>query len=269
MPATRRTRDELRATLVGEGRQILLTEGLGSDSSNLTFKRVFARVEASTGVRITNASVIRRIWRNQADYQTDVVISIAGDEARRAQGSEQRVTALLAAFDTSTPTARARALREACRVEGNASSAAIDRAANWRLWLGIVVLGVSRSAPDDRARIMAAVDEGYQAVTALWRANIRIVMDILGFRVREPWTVDDLAAASIALAEGCALRQLAEGDAPLVLRPTGPGGQDQQWSRFAVGFEALVNQYLEPDPAHPDPAPTPDGCADHLGPGDR
>ena len=48
MQTTRRSRDELRATLVAEGRDILLTEGLHAGSSNLTFKRVFERVEATT-----------------------------------------------------------------------------------------------------------------------------------------------------------------------------------------------------------------------------
>lgn len=248
MQATRRTKEELRATLVAEGREILLTEGLESGSSNLTFKRVFERVEAKTGVRVTNASVIRRIWHNQAEFQTDVVISIARDEIRRTRASGQRVTALLAGFDTTTEDARARALREACRVEGNASSAALDGSPNWRLWIGIVAMSVSRPTPAERARIAAAIDEGYRAVADLWSANIGAVIGILGFRVRTPWTIDDFATAAIAHAEGCALRQLAGDDDGSVLRPTGPGGQDQRWSRFAVGFEALATQYLEHDP---------------------
>ena len=261
MQTTRRSRDELRATLVAEGRDILLTEGLHAGSSNLTFKRVFERVEAKTGVRVTNASVIKRIWHNQADFQTDVVVSIARDEAHRAQGSGQRVTALLSAFDTSTPASRALALREVCRVEGNASSAAIDRSANWRLWIGIVAMAISRSSPVERARITAALDEGYREVTAFWSGNIGGVIGLLGFRVRSPWSLDEFSVAAIAMAEGCALRQLADDD-PMTARPTGPSGEDQPWSRFAVGFEALANQYLEADPDYVPPsagaAPTTD-----------
>jgi hypothetical protein len=66
MQSTRRDREELRTTLIEEGREILFTEGLKAGSSSLTFKRVFDRVEAKTGLRITNASVIKRIWENQA-----------------------------------------------------------------------------------------------------------------------------------------------------------------------------------------------------------
>ena len=78
----RRSRGELHDILLQEGREILTDEGLETGSSNLTFKRVFDRIEARSGDRITNASVIRRIWDNQADFQTDVLVSIAEDEAR-------------------------------------------------------------------------------------------------------------------------------------------------------------------------------------------
>src|SRR5271166_3142091 len=127
--STRRDREELRATLIEEGREILFTEGLKAGSSSLTFKRVFDRVEAKTGLRITNASVIKRIWENQADFQADVFVTIARDEERRAEGSGQRVAAMLRDFDMTTPESRARALREVCRMEGNASSTAINEAA--------------------------------------------------------------------------------------------------------------------------------------------
>ena len=35
-------------------------------------------MEAKTGLRITNASVIKRIWENQADFQADVFVTIVG-----------------------------------------------------------------------------------------------------------------------------------------------------------------------------------------------
>ena len=64
------------------GREILQEEGIQTGSTNLTFKRVFDRVERDTGRRLSNASVIKRIWANQADYQADVLVTIAHDEQR-------------------------------------------------------------------------------------------------------------------------------------------------------------------------------------------
>src|SRR5665213_329984 len=108
--STRRSREELRTTLVEEGLAILLAEGLEAGSRNLTFKRVFDRVEAKSGLRITNASVIKRIWENQADFQADVLVTIARGEARRAQVSGQRVVTMVQDFDMTSPQSRSHAL---------------------------------------------------------------------------------------------------------------------------------------------------------------
>ena len=68
--------------MVDAGRAILHEEGIETSSNNLTFKRVFERVERDTGRRLTNASIIKRIWENQSDYQADVLVAIAHDEGR-------------------------------------------------------------------------------------------------------------------------------------------------------------------------------------------
>jgi hypothetical protein len=245
---TRLSRQELRTRLVEEGREIVFAEGLDAGSSNLTFKRVFDRMKAKTGIRITNASVIKRIWENQADYQADVLVSVARDEARRARGMGQRAAALLATLDLSTPESRATALREVCRVEGNASSAAIDQSANWSLWLSVVAMANGTTQPDVQARIKAALAEGYQSVTKFWSDNFIALSGLLRVRIRHPWTMDHFSMAAIAYAEGCALRQLMSDHVEITMRPTGPGGEEQEWSPYAVGLEALVRQFLEPDP---------------------
>lgn len=245
---TRRDREDLRSTLVEGGREILFTEGLKAGSSSLTFKRVFDRVEAKTGLRITNASVIKRIWENQADFQADVFVTIARNEEQRAEGSGQRVVAMLRDFDMTTPESRRRALREICRVEGNASSEAINESASWQLWIGVIAMAMSTTAPELQTRIKAAVADGYLSVTRFWSKNFLALINLLGFRIRHPWSIDDFSMAAIAYAEGCALRQLASGEVEMVVRNTGPKGEGQEWSPYATGMEGLVDQFLEPDP---------------------
>ena len=251
---TRRSGQEIRTRLVEEGREILFTEGLAVGSSNLTFKRVFERLEAKTGMRITNASVIKRIWENQADFQADVLVTIARDEARRAQGMGQRAITLLGALDMTTPESRSRALREVCRVEGNASSTAIDQSTNWPLWIGVVGMATSTAEPERQARIKGALADGYLSVTRFWSENFIALANVLGLRVRLPWSMDQFSMAAIAFAEGCALRQLTNDHVEMMIRPTGPNGEDQEWSLYAVGMEALVHQFLEPDPEYTPPA---------------
>jgi len=123
---TKQTREELRAALLEAGREILLEEGLEPGSSNLTFKRAFDRVEKKTGLRLTNASVIRRVWENQADYQADVLVAIAQDEERpEAELTVRAIADVFVGIDLSTVESRAHALREVCRVGGEANGDAI------------------------------------------------------------------------------------------------------------------------------------------------
>ncbi len=59
-----------------------------------------------------------------------------------------------------------------------------------------------------------------------------------------------------ALAEGCSLRQRLDPEMLGILRPTGPDGEDQEGTVFAIGLEALPRQFFEPDPEW---RPTPPG----------
>jgi len=255
LPPSKRSREELHKVLLDEGREILFEEGFEADSSNLTFKRVFERVEAKTGRRITNASVIKRVWANQAEFQADVLVSIAKDEARpEAGGAVDAIAAVFATFDLSTPVSRGRALRDVCRVGGNASSTAIAQSRNWPLWISVVAMATATAMPDQRERIKEALVDGYLSVSKFWSENFMVLIDVLGVRFRRPWTMDQFSMAVIAYSEGCSLRQRTSDHIEMMIRPTGPNGEDQKWSLFAVGLEALVHQFLEPDPEFSLPA---------------
>lgn len=117
----RRSRDELRALLLAAGRSILLEEGLGTGADALNFKRAFDRVEAETGVKLSNASVIGRVWDSVADYQTDVLVELASDTSRsNVPQAAELVAGVLAHYQLTTAKARAAALSEVCRVVGEA-----------------------------------------------------------------------------------------------------------------------------------------------------
>jgi hypothetical protein len=161
--------------------------------------------------------------------------------------SGQRVVSMLKDFDMTSPESRRLALREVCRVEGNASSTAIDQSSNWQLWIGVIAMATSTAAPEIQTRIRVALADEYQSVTRYWSKNFIALANLLGFRIRHPWTMDHFSTAAIAYAEGCALRQLASCEVEMVILQTGPNGEDQEWSPYATGMEALVNHYLEPD----------------------
>jgi len=252
----RLSREEIRTLLLAAGREAVLDEGVETGSSNLTFKRVFERLEKQTGIHLTNASVIRRVWENLADYQADVLVSIAKDQGRpEVGGAVDAIGALVADLDLSTPESRARAMRQVCRVGGAASSRAIAQSSNWTLWVSVVSMSQSMADQGQRRRIKEALGEGYTHVYTFWSDQFLGLTQLLGYRTRPPWTLEQLTMSVTAFSEGCSIKQRISDHIEVMTRPTGPDGEDQEWTLFAVGLEALVNEFLEPDPGFTPHAP--------------
>jgi hypothetical protein len=245
----RLSRDELRHLMLEAGQEIVQEEGVETGASNLTFKRVFEHVEKDTGVQLTNASVIRRVWENQADFQADLLAAIARDHERPEIDQTLRaVVEVVDSFDLSTVESRLSAMRELCRVGGAASSETLQTSRNWPLWISVVALATTGSPPEHQSRVRDSLMEGYASVTKFWEENYGGFMDLLGLRFRAPWTMRQYTVAITALSEGYALRQHIEGRLESFTRPTGPDGALQEWTLFAAAMEALVLQFMEPDP---------------------
>jgi len=246
----RRSKEELRALLMTAGLAILHEEGLGIAAGDLTFKRVLARVQADTGIRVTNASVIRRVWENQAEFQSDVLAAVAsaGDSTGELGATSGALTAMLGDLDVSSPDARLRTMSEVARIAGQISFRALVDSDQWSLWVGVWVLAATNvPSPADR-RIRDALVEGYLRGTDLWMGVHGAVLPLLGLRPRAPLTLRQFTVSTGALVEGCALRQVGAEDLDVIERPTGPGGAMQEWTLFAIGLEALAAQFFESDP---------------------
>jgi len=258
------TREELRSLLLETGRTLLIEEGLGTGFDTLTFKRVFQRVEADTGRRISNASVIRRVWENQADYQADVLVTIAEQEGLgEFHDTLSALEPVFASMDLSTVEERERSLREACRVGGAANIFSLLQSPHWSLWIAVWALATAGTLhPDEQRvahqqRIRDALLNGYEGVTQLWENAYTALVEALGMRPRAPLTVRQFTVAIGALSEGCSLRQRLDPTMDGILRPTGPDGEDQDWTLFGIGLEALQRHFFEPDPEwKPPPIPT-------------
>ncbi len=252
----RLSRDELRVLMLDAGREILKEEGIEATTNNLTFKRVFEHVERDTGIQLTNASVIRRVWENQADFQADVLSAIAHDVERpEVDESLRAIVGFLEGFDLSTEALRLTAARQLCRVVGAASSDTLQASSNWPLWISVVAMATTDSPSDRRSRVQHALQEGYVTITDFWEQSSGVFMAHLGLRLRPPWTMRQYTITSTALSEGYALRQHIDGRVEPFLLPTGPGNELEEWTVFGLAMEALVLQCFEPDPDF-----TPDGA---------
>jgi len=246
----RRSREELRELLLESGRSILREEGLGTGAESLTFKRAFDRLEADTGIRLTNASVIRRVWQNQAEFQADVLVAVARSENENEfDMTVATVAPVLTGADRTTPRGRADALRELCRVGAAANLRAMRESVNWPLWISVWALAVGGEPLDHRKRIEAALVSGYDSFNRRIEEVYAAITEYLGYRLREHFTLRQFTVAVDSLGQGCGLRdRVDDAHKRVVVRATGPGGADQDWTLFAVAFEAMVHQFFELDP---------------------
>jgi hypothetical protein len=253
---SRRSREELRALLIAAGRSLLEEEGLAVGAGDLTFKRVFGHVEATTGVRLTNASVIRRVWENQEDFQADVLVAIAStaDSSGELDRTAAALVPLLDGFDLSSPGARMRALCELARVGGEVGMRARLETRDWSLWMGVWVLALTTGLPGRRALVREALTQGLATVTEVWEQLFAGISAHLGLRVRAPLTLRQFTVAVSAMVEGSALRQGGDPELVLVERPTGPDGAVQEWTLFGVCMEALALRFFEVDTDRAGPA---------------
>jgi len=240
-------RDDLRELLVEAGLDILIDEGLARGTERLTFKRVFDRVEEEQGIRVTNASVIGRIWTDMADYQADV-LAAALENLDRA-GAEDMVRAaseVLSAADLSSVEGRRAATREVIRVGCAAHVEAITHSRKAALNMGLRGLSVSKLPGEGATQAAASVRRAYEVYCVRWDFVFEQSFDLLGIRVRPGVTVRQLSMLAISLVEGFAIwDRLEPVSARSILQPTGPGGGSQEWSLLSLGLDALVGQLTE------------------------
>ncbi len=142
-----------------------------------------------------------------------------------------------------------------CRIGGEASNTAIADSTSFSLWISVMAMATATAVPDERVRIQDALRAAYVTVDKFWEEVYAGLAGLLGLRIRQPWEIAQFVKAVSALNEGFSLRQRVNGHIEWVSRPTGPGGEDQEWTLFAAGLEALVGQFFEADPEFRPPTP--------------
>lgn len=253
----RRSRQELRDLMLGTGLEILRQDGLGTGAEHLTFKRVFEEVAATSGVRVTNASVIGRIWKSQAEFQSAVLAAMASDEVTDQERVVMEATAaFVATVDRSTVETRRTALHEIMRIaaEANLTVGTISR--GWATVIGVWALASGSRGSPASDPIYQSLRASYAAIEERGIAATEAMLDFLGMRPRPPFCTRHFTTACTALVEGCALRDRADAGIRGIELGSGRGGTMQRWTVLGVGMEALADQFFEFDPDW-----TPEGAA--------
>ena len=190
------------------------------------------------------------MWENQAEFQADLLVSIAlGENQQEIDDAVKGARPAMAVFDVGTPASRSASMRELCRVAGQLNARALRESTDWPLLIGVWSLAVSGEGPDYRKRIEVALRKGYDAFTARVEAVYVTMTSFLGFRLREEFVLRDFVIAADSLGQGFGLRdRIDDSMMKPIFRATGPGGTEQEWTLFGAAFEGLVNQFFEIDP---------------------
>ncbi len=262
--SARRSREELRIVLLDVGVALLLERGLVGGAEHVTFAEVFAAAEGRWGSSINPASVYKRIWGTQAEFQRDLVLAAA---AFYPDGEEQPTLAaartVLASADLSTAQSRKAALSELCRVAGEVHVRILERSRPWQIWVGIWALTVSTPSTVDDEILGPAIRVGHEKAARALQVILEEVIPAIGYRMAPSFSFEQLSLAIEALTEGMALRgRFADARVLNILRPdvvsgnlensrsTSPAGAleaSATWTLFAVAMESLVLQFCEPD----------------------
>ena len=268
--ATRRSRAELRAVLLDVGVNLLFKRGLVGGAEHVTFTDVFAEAESRWGSAINPASVYKRIWKDQSEFQRDVLLAAASfypDPDGEGLPALKVAREFMTTMDVSTPETRARALSEVCRVAAQAHLEMLEASRPWQIWVGIWALTVSTPTTDDDEMVGPSIHAGNQKATQSLQALLEEVVPAVGYGISSPFSFEQLALTVGALAEGIALRnRFAQEHLMWVDRAAGfpgapvdhgssglagdPGGgaDRSRWTLFGVAFEALVLQFCAPVP---------------------
>jgi hypothetical protein len=251
-------REELRDLLIGVGLDLLIDEGLARGTERLTFKRVFDRASEEHGLRVTNASVIGRIWVDMADYQADVLA--AALETVDQAGFEDTIRAageVVAAADLDSPDGRRAAATELVRVASAAHIGTVARSRTANLAIGLRGLGVSRLPSDEGTSAADGVRRAYEVYCVRWDYALGRAFEVLGVRMRPGVSIRQLSMLAISLAEGFAIWDRVDPTMTRgILRPTGREGEKQEWTLFSMGLDALVWQFAELDGDADRPSPS-------------
>lgn len=240
-------RDELKVLLVEVGLELLIEEGLARGIERLTFKRVFDRADDRRGIRVTNASVIGRIWSDMAEFQADVLAAALQNDDH--VGMEETILAaaqVIAGADLVTVAGRRGATVEVIRVACAAHVDALTGAPKADINMGLRGLAVARLPMEQESPTGVIVRRTYEEFALRWEFVFEHAFNLIGVRLRPGFTLRQLSMLAISLTEGFAVWDRVD---PVrsrhILRPTGPAGQQQEWTLFSLGLEALVWQFAE------------------------
>ena len=254
---TRRSRAELRELVLDAAVDLLHLEGVKVEPAAITYASVFAHLERTKGIRVTRASVHERIWRNQNDFQLEVLQRAA---IYGSTGIEAAIGPALAVIEAESDTDHTvwQKCSEVVRSTAMLGQEASEANGRYFEWLGLTLsLAAARDLSDEQqAALQDAVRQSYGRMTEELVLNYRMLISALGLRLRpglfedENAAWDTLTRLGTALSEGASLRtRFDQGELSAVRMSPGGTAKFEDWHPFSIGVLALLSFFMEEAPA--------------------
>lgn len=257
---SQRSRAELRDLLLDAGAALIERDGIGLELAEITYGSVFDHLETTQGVRVTRASVHKRIWPSQRAFQLEVL----AEAVRRWDGGDDEpdvpsmLLDALADPEAGEPIGDGTIeglLDHLCKTVGIAALEGFSAARSWRMFNALWSLFEATPVHerDDLADFAAQVRDTYRGSLERDRASWQAFVDDHGLPVSTE--VEDPAMAfsmmSSALLDGAYLTRFLWPDGDRDLTEASDG-----WTPFAVGLRGLADGAVDtgPDSGGPDDA---------------
>jgi hypothetical protein len=242
--------EEVRHRLIEAGREALERHGPGCGLDPVTLDDAIAdaAVPRGSAYRLWQEDSIppQKVFRQAVQLE---VLRGVGLGAPMAAAKFKETYEQFSAYATSDdPEDRQFALRSVLRIVANHSYEMLVESRRWRIYRALRANVIAKAVPQLRA--INAVRRGEEAQLDAYVDLYTEIADTFGFRIREPFTIREFAAASFALNEGIAARVTNDFRDREIVRPTGRNGEPESWTLFAIGLEALSQQFFDEVSAH-------------------
>ena len=230
------------------GEQILTAPEARGIMTTLTLTAAFEMIQREQGIRLSNASVLGRVFDSAEHFRREVLLKVAAEESEDFNAASDHVfRKVILKADLSTPETRWAALKETCRVSANFMQETLQQSPTWRLWLGILAYAIAD--PETNEDLVEALRLSYQRLDQQSFETYSAALAIFGFREIEVGGLGNFSFWADTLAEGVGIRNLVEPESMKMFSlPTGPDGKRQKWTKFALAFWALAQHTVELDP---------------------
>lgn len=142
------------------------------------------------------------------------------------------------------------AARAMIRVVGAANFRRLEKSPKWFIYRAAAFSAGTR--PDELPEVLEAVRYGEEVLIDDYGRMFEAMAELFHYRLRSEYRLSEFTMSVYALNDGLAASVGRTHRLWGIERATGPHGEMEEWSLFAVGVEAMIDQFFEPiEPINP------------------